>query len=333
MIKNKLDYKLLNFALLALIVYLIYKSNDLIIFIFNKILDIFLPVIISFAIAYFIYPILEKLIKKLPKFISIIILLSVIIFVVILIFILLIPLITSQIVSLIDYLVIFMSSFEFSFFYESLLKIFNDIINNIGIYLSNGAIKTINYSINFITKLIIIIFSSIYFLFDMDKIRKYIKDRLINKSLKLYNYFYLLDGEMKKYIKGFLKIVIFSFFEYTTIYYLLGNPNFLLLGLLSSLSNFIPYFGGILVQIISLITSFVLSPTLGIKTLIFTLILSIFDSYILNPFVYKKSNKIHPLVVIFSVFSLGALLGIVGIVISVPVSIILINTYKFLKSK
>ena len=74
-----------------------------------------------------------------------------------------------------------------------------------------------------------------------------------------------------------------------------------------------------------------ISPALFIKTCIVFLVFSAVDGYIINPFVYGNSNKVHPLVVIISVFAGGALFGVLGIVISLPVAIIAIATFKYFK--
>ena len=60
-------------------------------------------------------------------------------------------------------------------------------------------------------------------------------------------------------------------------------------------------------------------------------VLSMVDSYIINANVYGKTNSIHPLIVIFSVFAGSALFGIMGIVISFPLAILMVTTYKFYK--
>jgi len=212
---------------------------------------------------------------------------------------------------------------------SNILNIINNFITEIGIYLSNNIFKTINISINIITNIILVISSSIYFLIDMNKIRSYIKKYLKNKSIKLYNYFKMIDLEIKKYIEGFLKIIFITFFEYSFVYYILGHPYFLLLGILSSLSNFIPCFGGIIIQVLGVITGLVISPQLGIKVALFVFLLSLLDSYLINPLVYGKSNQIHPIITIISVFAGGILFGILGILLSLPISIIIINTIKF----
>ena len=97
--------------------------------------------------------------------------------------------------------------------------------------------------------------------------------------------------------------------------------------------NLIPYFGGMIIQSIGVITSFSISKAFGIKVLIATLISSFFDTYILNPYVYGKSNNLNPIIVILSVFACSSLFGIIGIFISEPLAIIIINTIKYFKKK
>ena len=134
---------------------------------------------------------------------------------------------------------------------------------------------------------------------------------------------------MNNYVSGFLKIVIISFFEYTIAFIVIGHPNALLLGFLAAVASFIPYFGGMAVNVIAAITAFVISPAMFVKTVIAFFLLSMLDSYLIGPKVYGKTNNIHPLIVIIAVFAGGILFGIMGIVISLPVAIIILTTYRF----
>jgi predicted PurR-regulated permease PerM len=105
-----------------------------------------------------------------------------------------------------------------------------------------------------------------------------------------------------------------------------------MLGTLAALGNLIPYFGGIITNTIAAITAFVISPVLFIKTCIVFMIFSGIDGYVINPLVYGKSNQVHPLIVIISVFAGGILWGILGIVIALPTAIIVIATFKYFKN-
>ena len=97
------------------------------------------------------------------------------------------------------------------------------------------------------------------------------------------------------------------------------------------ISNLIPYFGGMLTNVVAAITAFVISPALFVKTIIAFAICSALDGYVINPLVYGKATEIHPVVVILSVFAGGILFGFLGIFISLPMAIFVITTYKFFK--
>ena len=100
MIKNKLDFKLINIALIAVICYFVYQSFDLWSNIINKILSIILPLFLGFIIAYTIYPFIKILNKyKIPKVFGIFIVLLIILITVITIIILLVPILKEQIIA------------------------------------------------------------------------------------------------------------------------------------------------------------------------------------------------------------------------------------------
>lgn len=329
MIKKTIDFKLINIALIVIIGYFIYQVRNLWFFIIAKIISIISPILISFVIAYFLYPLLKRIEKYLNKKISIFLLILIVFIIFILIFNKVLPILLNQIINIFGDLIYFAKELSIKTNFDiidKVLNIFNYFIENIASF----SVKIYRISINLITNIIIIFFLSIYFLYDMDKIRIKIKNYLIKKN-KLYDYIYLLDKEFNNYIKGLIFIMIISFFEYTIVYFLIGHPDFLLLGLISSLSNLIPSVGAFIVLFIAFITSFLISKKLGIIVLIVSLILSIIDSYFINPFVYKKSNQINPILLIISISICSSLFGFIGVLISIPLSILVITTYKFIK--
>ncbi len=338
MIKNRLDFKLINVVLLVLTVYLVYQARDFWFGTISLLFNIILPFLIAFAIAYAFYPIVKKLIDKgLPKALAMLIVVGGAFGFICLILALITPTIMSQMTSLFNGIISFLRELSYDYNIDfkdvqnTLSAGFNETLEKLGTYISNGALSFIGVSIDYISKIFIILASFVYFLVDMDKIRNFVKEYLSQRSKKLYNYVATIDDEMRKYIVGFMKIVIISFFEYTIVYMLIGHPNALMLGTLAALGNLIPYFGGIITNIIAAITAFVISPALFIKTCIVFLVFSAVDGYIINPFVYGNSNKVHPLVVIISVFAGGILFGVLGIIISLPVAIIAIATFKYFK--
>ena len=339
MLKNKLDYKLVNFALIALIVFLLYQTGNLWTGVLGKVLEIVLPFLFAFAIAYAVHPFLQKLEeKKLPKWAGVTIIIAIILLSVFLLGYLITTVMLGQISSLFSSIMKFIDSlkntsldFNFAGLESSLTDTFRTILSQFGTYVSDGAINLIDSSISFLSTLLIVFASFIYFLIDMDKIREEIKFFFKKKSKRTYNYVKTLDVEMKKYLSGLVEIIIITLVEYTLVYTIIGHPNAILLGFLAAVANLIPYFGGIIVNIIAAITAFVVSPGLLIRTVIAFGILSSVDSYVINPTVYGKTNSMHPLVTIIALFAGGILFGILGVFISFPLAIIIVTTYKYYK--
>jgi predicted PurR-regulated permease PerM len=162
----------------------------------------------------------------------------------------------------------------------------------------------------------------------MDKIRMNIKFLLKNRSKKINKVVREIDNGMSNYFKGLLLCIIIQFVEYTVLFYLIGHPNFLLLGVLCSVSSIIPYFGGIIANVFAVITASVAGPKLLILTLLIAFICPNIDGYLISPNVYGKTNKLYPMISIFAVFAGSVLGGFVGILIALPIAIILQILYR-----
>ncbi len=339
MLKNKIDYKLINLALIALIVFLLYRTGNLWMGVLDKVLKITLPFLFAFALAYAIYPFLQKMkSKKIPKSLGIIIILLIIFALISFVIYLITTVMIGQLSSLFNSIIEFIgsleeTSFDFNFagLEASLSTTFKTILSNLGTYVSDGAINLIDTSIGLISQLFIVFAAFIYFLIDMDKIREEVKYFFSKRDKKIFNFIKKLDGEMKNYLSGLVQVIIITLIEYTLAYTIIGHPNAILLGFLAAVANLIPYFGGIAVNIVASITAFVFSPALLIRTVITFVILSSIDSYVINPTVYGKTNQIHPLISIIALFAGGIIFGILGVFISFPLAIIIVTTYKYFK--
>ena len=338
MIKNKLDFKLINFAIITLIVYLMYQTGSLWLGVFHKFVSIFLPFFFAFVVAYAMHPGVKYLEKKqIPKGFAVLIMVCLVVAVFALLIGLVVPLLVSQMTSLLNNILVFVKEISTKYdlnlgsLQETLKAAFNDIIKNMGKYVSDGAINIIGTSLSLLAKVAISFSIAVYLLIDMDSIRKRAKKFFLNHSKKSYLYVKSLDKEMHSYLSGFFKIMAITLVEYSVVYTIIGHPNALLLGVLAAVMNLIPYFGGIISNCVAAITAFVISPALFFRTLITFAILSNVDGYVINPFVYGKTNKVHPVIAIMSVSAGGILMGVFGIVTSLPIAIILITTYNFYK--
>ena len=137
---------------------------------------------------------------------------------------------------------------------------------------------------------------------------------------------------LKRYFIGIVvQIIIITIFV-STILSLLGFQNALLIGFFAALMNVIPYLGPLLgaafaitITISSnLDVSFydTLLPQLGILVLVFGM-MQMFDNFLVQPNVFSKSVKAHPLE-IFIIILVGAKIGgVLGMVIAIPLYTIL----------
>ena len=339
--ENKVNYKLVNLTLVILAIFFLYKTGHLWMGIVNKVVGIMLPFLFAFALAYALHPILKFMQKKkIPKGLAVtIIVLTLALIISVLIYVVSTVLV-GQLSNLFNSILAFinkLSNYEFSSdvnfsgLENSLNDVFKNIMSNIGQYVSNGTIHLVNTSLGLFSKVCIAAAAFVYLLIDMDKIREGVRNFFKKRKKKTYDFVSSLDHQMKKYLSGLVIVMIISVFEYSIVYSIIGHPNELLLGLLAGVANLIPYFGGIMNNCVAAVTAFVISPSLFIKTLVVFTVLSMVDSYVINANVYGKTNSIHPLIVIFSVFAGSAIFGIMGIVISFPMAILGVTAFKFYK--
>lgn len=337
MLNKKLNYKLVNCALIMVIIFLIYKTGNLWFGIINKIGNLILPFALAFAIAYVLYPLLRFLEnKKLSKGLALTVVISIIIGLIVVVCILVGPSLFNQLRNLFNSIITFLknissdNSVNLDSVEATLSNVFNNIISNLGKVVSDGLFNVIGSSINILSTLFISFASSIYFLADMENMRRRVS-KLLNKkkTRRFYKYLKTLDEEMMKYLSGFIKIMLISFVEYSIVFTIIGHPDALLLAFTAMLAPLIPYFGGIINNLIAIIVASTVSPALLIRTIIASFLLTTFDGNVTSPIVYGKTNQIKPILVIMSVFIFGALFGIPGIVISMPATIFIVTTFRY----
>lgn len=334
--EDKINYKLLNILIIIAIVCLLYFIRGLWIGVVVNIFNILAPFMLAFALAYVIYPLLRKLVNSgAPKWLAILTICILGFGSLFLLMVLTIPLLYEQILLFISNITMLLSDlstkYELNFggLQSSLTEFSSHIISGLGSSISDGAINVVNSSVSVVSTGVVVVCAAIYFLIDMDKIRVIIKKYFNRKNRRTSLFLTKLDDELTKYIGGLGKNILIQILEYTLAFAIIGHPNYLILGILSGLSAIIPWFGGFLVGVLSLLVSSVISTKMFLLTVIICFICPILDGNVIGPKVYGKSNKLHPLLVIFAVSAGGAIGGFWGIVLSLPVSIVIKTTYNF----
>ncbi len=339
--RNKVNYLLVNLCLFFSIIFLIYLSRNVWTNLFIFLKKIFGPFIYAFFIAYFFSPVINFFRKFFSNSISIFlfILFLFIFFVFIIVFIF--PVISNQFINIINYLLSFFNfiSDKYNFNLSTIEGYLVDFIKFFGDDISNYFFSLFGSIVSFVIKFLIVISISIYFILDMDKFKNFFSKNFSN--YKFYDLLVLSNNELRCYCNAFFKIMFISFFEYLFAYKIIGHPYFFALAFLTSIFSIIPVFGNSFVNILSCITALVVGKDLFFRCVLIVFVLSIIDSYVINPIIFGNSNNVHPVIVIFSIIVGGILGGILGVFLSLPIIIIFLkivrvywyNFYNFFKKK
>lgn len=326
MLKNKLDYKLINFLIILLIILTIYQTRTLWITILHFTSNIIKPLLISIMISYVLNLYLRILNKKFNKLMSIIIFITTIFLIIYILIFKLLPPILIELTQSIKDISYLLKTLAIKYNINVMQTITK--LNKLDELLPK--INIIGNILKYISITLIVISISIYMFLDWNKIIKQTK-MILNKNKNIYNYIKEINVEVEKYTKSFLILTILNTIEYMVIFLIIRHPNYLLLGFLAGILSIIPIIGGITTNIIALMLAYLTNYKLFIRTIIGILVLTILDGYIVSPLVYKKSNKIHPILSILAIYTGSKLLGIFGTILSMPLLIIVISTYKYIK--
>jgi len=132
---------------------------------------------------------------------------------------------------------------------------------------------------------------------------------------------------LRRYFVGLLTDLAAVFVMISTAMWIIGLPNALVIGFFAGILNIIPYVGPIIATFIGVFLGLSVNLQLQLYTQILPLILSIIASFIvvntidvgiLQPMIYSKSVKTHPLE-IFLVFVVAAMVGgVFGMIVAIP---------------
>ncbi len=339
MFSNKLNYRIINITALLLLLYIGVSNIGVWWGIITSILSIMMPFIAGFGFAYAFTPIIKWLQKKgIRKALAVTIVVIALVLIVVGLFAVTLPLIYDQLTLLAKMVLEVFDNIGDKFninlgnFEITVEDYLNDIVKNIGNLASSTTIDILSKSVDFVTKFIVGFVAFVYFLADMDKIRKWCRDILISMNKRAYEYFVCIDNEIGNYLKGLAIFMIIQLFEYSILFFIVGHPNWLILGILACLTTVIPYFGGLITNVIAIITASVVSTPLVIATIVICLIFPQLDGYLISPRVYGKTNNVNALITIMVVSIGGTVAGVVGIIIALPCYLLIRTTYHFFKS-
>lgn len=109
---------------------------------------------------------------------------------------------------------------------------------------------------------------------------------------------------------------------------LVGLPSPLAIGLVAGLCEFVPYLGVVLVAIPTGILGFGQSVETGIFTMIALVVVQQLQGNVVMPIAQSKFGDLPPVLTIFSLIAAGTLMGPLGVVLAVPLTVVGMALFK-----
>ena len=263
------------------------------------------PVIIGYVIAWILKPIVNKFSKNYSYTASTIICYFLIIIIILIFGYFLVPFITNESKHIIPML-------------ENIYKID---VKQLSYKLINITISVKDIILNLFYSL----FISYYFLVDNKRvtrfIAKYTPSKLVNE----------ISTNLRLFVKGTILDTVILFVMTIISFKIIKMPYVLLLSLLISITNIIPYIGPYIGGAPAVLIGFTVSKSVGIYALILVVILQFIESTFIHPIIMSKSLNIHPIIILIGLIIFGHFFGIIGMLISTPLVSIIKSLYLYYK--
>lgn len=297
--------------------------------------SIFTPFLLGFLIAYIVDPLIshwEK--RRIHRNLAILLFWAIIIILLFLLGLVLLPLLYDKISGFIGNLtqgvewisekIIHYGEYDH---FDLLDRITDSIISFLNAYdtwlpnIMSSLPGFMNSFLNVITNLSFTLIVAIYMMSDFDRIKGYIRrfGEMFYQNAGIY--LKRVDEDVSVYLKSMLILMAIKLCEYSLFYFLIGHEDWLIIGILCSLGQLIPYLGGTVANSIGVLTALSLSPIRIVFLLVGICILSNMDAYVISPLIHEKRSSLGPLVTLLVIFGGGVIYGAIGVMFSVPLAI------------
>ncbi len=202
-------------------------------------------------------------------------------------------------------------------------QFFNGIENDFSVWLSGIVATTLGLFQSFI-HLIGYFFLSLYLSLEEKGIEKF----FLLLTPRQYHEHALsiasrMQGKVSQWLFGQMLLMLIAFAMYYVGLSIIGVPYALAIAFFGGLMEILPYIGPLLAAIPAVLVGLLVSPALGIAALAFYVVAHQIEAHIIAPQVMKRSASLNPVAFIIAVLIGAELGGPLGIVLSVPITMIL----------
>lgn len=210
------------------------------------------------------------------------------------------------------------SSDQISIFFQAVSSELSSVTQN----LVKSSISGIQSTITILLYAILFPVLVFFFLFDRDNIINGLVKLIPGRREMFTDIWKEMDVQLSNYVRGKVIEIFIVGLSAAIIFVSLGLKYSALLSVLVGLSVLIPYVGAFLVSIPVVVVGllqFGLVPQFWILVGLY-LLLQALDGNLLVPIIFSDAVKLHPIVIIFSVFIFGSMFGFWGVFFSIPIA-------------
>ncbi|HEU4674018.1 MAG TPA: AI-2E family transporter [Candidatus Limnocylindrales bacterium] len=129
-----------------------------------------------------------------------------------------------------------------------------------------------------------------------------------------------IENRLGRWVRGQLLLMTIVGTATGTVYFLIGVPSAILLGLVAGLAEAIPLVGPVIGAIPALVVAAMVSPQLAILVALVYIVVHLVEGNVLVPVVMRNTIGLSPFMVIVSLLLGGAVAGVVGAFVAVPLA-------------
>jgi putative heme transporter len=136
-------------------------------------------------------------------------------------------------------------------------------------------------------------------------------------------------GILGGYMFGTAAISAVGAFSQLAIMLILGLPFAVPIAVLSFIACFIPYYGGFVTTGLAFLVAVGYgTPTQIVIMFVYTIVFNLVQGNIVTPLVYNRTVNLHPAVVLLAIPAGGAVAGIAGMFLAVPILAVIATTWR-----
>lgn len=165
-------------------------------------------------------------------------------------------------------------------------------------------------------------FLAYFFLRDGARFQRYLARAVPNAFFeRTLHLLYEVDRTTRAYFQGLIKLTVIDATFLAFGLWLIGLSSPLTLGILTAVLAWVPYIGSILgcaVVVMVAATDFPGTPAIAYGAVGLFVLVRLLDDFIFMPMTIGRSLKMHPLVTVLMIFLGGAVAGVAGLLLALP---------------